>query len=174
MESQNTLPPGTTFGGLLFASDSTQLSTDSGDVAAHAVYMTLANIDKSMRASTSENAWILVVYIPKSKFKHTMAKLERRPKYVQTKLLGVLNRRLFHCSMSAATRSLRCTKLRNVVDPEGNIWSVVYELAAYIADLEEQWLVAGLGGGRPAPTAKVTQTTSTTMTPAHYGLRPIS
>jgi hypothetical protein len=67
---------------MYLASDSTQLSTHSGDVAAHAVYMTLANIDKATRASTSENAWILVAYIPKSKFKETMAKLEHRPKAV--------------------------------------------------------------------------------------------
>ncbi|KAB5589642.1 hypothetical protein CTheo_6915 [Ceratobasidium theobromae] len=143
---QNTLPPGTTYGGILLASDSTQLSTHSGDVAAHAVYMSLANLDKSIRASTSKDAWMLVAYIPKSKFKHTMAKLEHRPKAVRTKLLGVLNRRLFHRCMEVITRSLRRTEPHDVIDPEGNIHSVLYELTAYIADLEEQWLIAGLGG----------------------------
>ncbi|KAG9100287.1 hypothetical protein FRC06_004316 [Ceratobasidium sp. 370] len=145
-ERQDSLPPGTTHSEILLASDSTQLSTHSGDVSAHAVYMTLANIDKSTRASIGENAWILIGYIPKSKFKHTLAKLEHRPKDVQTKLLGVLNRRLFHRCMEIITRSLRDPKPRDVVDPEGNIRSVIYELTSYIADLEEQWLVAGLGG----------------------------
>ena len=69
---QKNLPPGTTLGGLYFASDSTVLSMHSGDVAAHGVYMSLDNLDKSTRASISENTWILVAYIPKSKFKHTM------------------------------------------------------------------------------------------------------
>jgi hypothetical protein len=143
---KNTLPPGTTYGGVYLASDSMQLSTHSGDVAAHAVYMTLANLDKSIRASTSKNAWVLVAYIPKSKFQHTMAALEHRPKAVRTKLLGVLNRRLFHRCMAVITRTLRRTQPHDVIDPEGNIRSVLYELAAYIADLEEQWMIAGLGG----------------------------
>jgi hypothetical protein len=131
---------------MYLASDSTQLSTHSGDVAAHAVYTTLANLDKSTRARTSENAWILVAYIPKSKFKQTMANLEHRPKAVRTKLLGVLNRRLFHRCMQIITRPLRRTQPHDVIDPEGNVRSVMYELAAYIADLEEQWMIAALGG----------------------------
>ncbi|KAG8706724.1 hypothetical protein FRC12_005874 [Ceratobasidium sp. 428] len=145
-ERQETLPPGTTYGGIFMASDSTVLSTHSGDVAAHAVYMTLANLDQSVRASTSEDAWVLVAYIPKSKFQHAMSAMEHRPKAVRTKLLGVLNRRLFHRCMSIITRPLRRTEPHDVVDPEGNVRSVLYELTGYIADLEEQWLVAGLGG----------------------------
>ncbi|KAG9074521.1 hypothetical protein FRC06_010625, partial [Ceratobasidium sp. 370] len=144
-ERQNDLPPGTTYSGLLFASDSTQLSTHSGDVAAHAVYMSLANIDKSTQASLNEHACILVAYIPKSKYEHTMATLEHRPKDVRTKLLGVLNRHLFHRCMEVITRTLRRPKAHDVIDPEGNIRSVLYGLAAYIADLEEQWMIAALG-----------------------------
>jgi hypothetical protein len=75
-----------------------------------------------------------------------MAKLEHRPKAVRTKLLGMLNRRLFHRCMEIITRPLRRTQPHNVVDPEGNKRSVLYELTAYIADLEEQWMIAGLGG----------------------------
>jgi hypothetical protein len=144
-KSQETLPPGTTYGGMLLASDATQLTTHSGDVAAHTVYMSLANLDKSTRASTSEHAWILVAYIPKSKFQHTMATLEHRPKAVRKRLLGVLNRRLFHRCMDIITQPLRHTEPHKVIDPEGNIRSVLYELTGYIADLEEQWMIAGLG-----------------------------
>lgn len=43
-------------GGILLASDVTQLSTHSGDVQAHAVYLSLANIDKLIRGKTSEHA----------------------------------------------------------------------------------------------------------------------
>lgn len=130
---------------MLLASDATQLSTHSGDVAAHAVYMSLANLDKSTRANTSEHAWILVAYIPKSKFQHAIAAMENRPEAVRKKLLGVLNRRLFHRCMEIITRPLRRTQPHNVIDPEGNIRSVLYELIGYIADLEEQWMIAGLG-----------------------------
>ncbi|KAB5588013.1 hypothetical protein CTheo_8545 [Ceratobasidium theobromae] len=75
-EQQNTLPIGTTYGGMLLASDATQLSTHLGDVAAHALYMSLANLEQATRASVSENSWILVAYIPKSKFPNAMASLE--------------------------------------------------------------------------------------------------
>ncbi|KAG9073721.1 hypothetical protein FRC06_011187, partial [Ceratobasidium sp. 370] len=43
------VPEGTTIGGVVFASDKTMLTTHGRDVAAHAVYMTLANIDKETR-----------------------------------------------------------------------------------------------------------------------------
>ncbi|KAG8713186.1 hypothetical protein FRC08_013588 [Ceratobasidium sp. 394] len=75
-----------------------------------------------------------------------MAGLEHRPKVVRTKILGMLNRRLFHRCMEVLTRPLRRTEPHDVVDPEGNVRSVLYELSLYIADLEEQWVVAGLGG----------------------------
>ncbi|KAG9091719.1 hypothetical protein FRC06_000442 [Ceratobasidium sp. 370] len=145
-ERQKTLPSGTTLGGILLASNSTQLSTHSGDVAAHAVYMSLANLDKSTRANTSENAWILVAYIPKSKFTEVMSTVQHRPKAVRSKILSVLNHRLFHRCMEIITRPLRCPEPHHIVDLEGHIRSVLYELAGYITDLEEQWLVAALGG----------------------------
>lgn len=44
---ENPWTPGTTHGGLYFASDATQLSMHSGDVAAHGVYMSLANQNQS-------------------------------------------------------------------------------------------------------------------------------
>ncbi|KAG9118702.1 hypothetical protein FRC07_006660 [Ceratobasidium sp. 392] len=144
-DRQKTLPRGTTLGGMILASDATQLSTHSGDVSAHALYMSLANIDKSVRAKTSEDAWILVAYIPKSKFQRTMATLERRPKAVRSKILGVLNRRLFHRCMEIITQPLRRPEPHKVVDPEGYVRSVLYELIGYVADLEEQWMLAGLG-----------------------------
>jgi hypothetical protein len=74
-----------------------------------------------------------------------MTALEHRPQAVRRKLLGVLNRRLFHRCMEIITRPLRRTEPHPVVDPEGNIRSVLYELTGYIADLEEQWLIAGIG-----------------------------
>jgi hypothetical protein len=48
--------------------------------------------------------------------------------------------------MEIIIRTLRRKQPHKVVDPEGNVRSVLYELAAYIADLEEQWMIAGLGG----------------------------
>ncbi|KAG9082132.1 hypothetical protein FRC06_005202 [Ceratobasidium sp. 370] len=145
---QKMLPASTTLSGILIASDSTQLSMHSGNVAAHAVYMSLTCLYKETRASTGKNRWILVAYIPKSKFTNIMATVRNQPKAVQSKILGALNCRLFHRCMEVITRPLRHPVPHDVVDLEGNIQLVLYELAGYIADLEEQWVVAGLGGLR--------------------------
>ncbi|QRV92596.1 hypothetical protein RhiJN_20614 [Ceratobasidium sp. AG-Ba] len=141
---QDSLPIGTTLGGLIFASDATQLSTHSGDVAAHAVYMTLANLDKTTRASTSARSWILVAYIPKSKFLRTVSKMEDRPAAVRQRIANMLNRCLFHRCMEVITRPLLRTTPHPVVDPEGNVRSVLYALFAYVADLEEQHVIGGI------------------------------
>ncbi|KAG9122175.1 hypothetical protein FRC07_001560 [Ceratobasidium sp. 392] len=45
---QRLLKPGTTLGTVVVMSDATQLSMFSGDVSAHGVYMSLANIDKAI------------------------------------------------------------------------------------------------------------------------------
>ncbi|QRV99071.1 hypothetical protein RhiJN_27090 [Ceratobasidium sp. AG-Ba] len=143
-QQQDSLPIGTTLGGLIFASDATQLSTHSGDVAAHAVYMTLANLDKTTRASTSARSWILVAYIPKSKFLRTVSKMEDRPAAVRQRIANMLNRRLFHRCMEVITRPLLRTTPHLAVDPEGNLRSVLYALFAYVADLEEQHVIGGI------------------------------
>lgn len=74
------------------ASDSTVLSPHGGSVTAHTVYATLANIDKSVRSWTSENTWILVAYIPKSKFENTMVAYEHKPKKERARIKALLNR----------------------------------------------------------------------------------
>ncbi|KEP47678.1 hypothetical protein V565_147660, partial [Rhizoctonia solani 123E] len=142
---QGTVPPGTTIGGVMIASDSTQLSTHSGNVSAHAVYVTLANIDKSMRNQTSQDAWALVAYIPISKFPATMLKHEEKSKDYRTKLLGLLNRRLLHRCLSIITRPLRRTIPHRVAGSDGFNRGVIYKLIAYIADFEEQTRLTGIG-----------------------------
>ncbi|KAG9097565.1 hypothetical protein FRC07_010779, partial [Ceratobasidium sp. 392] len=107
-----------------------------------AVCKRLDNLEHALRRRRSPR----VAYIPKSKFENAMAALKGRPKAVRQKVLGLLNRRLFHRCMTIITRPLRRKTPHDVIDPEGNIRSVLYELSGYIADLEEQWLVAGLGG----------------------------
>ncbi|KAG8707269.1 hypothetical protein FRC09_001928 [Ceratobasidium sp. 395] len=121
-----------------------QESLPAGTTLAHAVYMTLANLDKTTRASTSARSWILVAYIPKSKFLRTVSKMEHRPTAVQQKIANMLNRRLFHRCMEVITRPLHRSTPHLTVDPEGNIRSVLYALFAYVADLKEQHVIAGI------------------------------
>ncbi|KAF8593441.1 hypothetical protein BDV93DRAFT_585409, partial [Ceratobasidium sp. AG-I] len=139
------VPKGTTLGGVMFASDKTVLSMHSGDVVAHGLYMTLANIPKKLRSKNSRRAWMLIAYIPTCKWQKTLRQNEALNKSAKQDLIGVLSRRLFHRAMSIVTRPLRRTVPRPVVDADGVLRHVIYVLLAYIADLEEQLWIAGLG-----------------------------
>ncbi|QRV93926.1 LON domain serine protease [Ceratobasidium sp. AG-Ba] len=70
---QRALAPGTTYRAVIFMSDATTLSQHTGDVSAHGIYMSLANIDKSVRAEISSGAWLLIGIIPKSNWNKTLA-----------------------------------------------------------------------------------------------------
>lgn len=126
-------------------SDATQLSMFSGDVSAHGLYMSLGNIDKSVREDISKGAWALVACIPKSSWDRTLATLGPMPDDRRSTLIHLLNRRLFHRCMDIITRPLRCTNPHPVMDPEGNVRLVQYDLSIYGADLEEQCNIAGIG-----------------------------
>ncbi|KAG9123255.1 hypothetical protein FRC07_015182 [Ceratobasidium sp. 392] len=139
---QRTLQPGTTLGAGIFMTDATQLSMHSGDVSAHGVYMSLANIDKDFREDLNNGAWLLVGIIPKSKWDKTLAALPGLPQDQRTTLVNLLNRRLFHRCMEVITRPLRRQEPHEALDPAGNTRLVQYELSIYGADLQEQCDVA--------------------------------
>ncbi|KAG8688926.1 hypothetical protein FRC08_011188 [Ceratobasidium sp. 394] len=93
----------------------------------------------------SRVAWILVAIIPVLKWTGTLADNPGLSKTAKAKLSGVLNRQLFHRCMSIITRPLHRTSPHDVTDPDGHIRCVLYVLWAYIADLEEQLVIASLG-----------------------------
>jgi hypothetical protein len=143
--NQPCIPVGTTLGGVIFTSDKTRLTMHTGDVAAHGLYMLLANINKSVRSQDSHNTWLLIAYAPTSKWRLMMLHCEHLSKTAKTELMGILNRQLFHRCLSIITRPLRCIVPHDVVDLDGNIRSVLYVLMTYIADLEEQLWIAAIG-----------------------------
>lgn len=59
------LPPGVTRGAAILMSDATILLRFTGGVQVHALYLSLGNIDKSVREDISKGAWMLLAYIPK-------------------------------------------------------------------------------------------------------------
>ncbi|KAG9074571.1 hypothetical protein FRC06_010602, partial [Ceratobasidium sp. 370] len=141
---QRLLQPGTTLGAVILMSDATQLSMFSGDVSAHGVYMSLANIDKELRADISEGAWLLVGIIPKSNWDKTLSALPGLSQDRRASLVTLLNRRLFHRCMEVITRPLRRTQPHEALDPAGNTRLVQYEFSIYGADLQEQCDAAGI------------------------------
>jgi hypothetical protein len=113
-------------------------------VQVHALYMSLGNIDKEVREDISKGAWMLVAYIPKSNFEKTMASMQNLPQAQRALLANLLNRRLFHRCMEIITRPFRHIEPHEVMDPEGNVRSVVYDIAAYGGDLEEQCMITAI------------------------------
>ncbi|KAG8706662.1 hypothetical protein FRC09_002291 [Ceratobasidium sp. 395] len=136
--------PDAALGGALFGSDATHLSHYAGDVKVHALYVSLGNIHKDIRAQTSKRAWMLLAYIPICKWEATLEKVEPKTKTEKKALPGILSRRLFHLCMEIITEPLLELDPHEVVDPEGNVRLVFYVLIAYLADLEEQYVISGL------------------------------
>ncbi|TGZ78081.1 hypothetical protein EX30DRAFT_300061, partial [Ascodesmis nigricans] len=64
--TQEKLPDGVTLLPLIFASDQLVLTTYSGDKKAWPVYMTLGNIDPSVRNLPSNNCYVLIALLPAS------------------------------------------------------------------------------------------------------------
>src|ERR1700753_1637406 len=83
--SQARLPEGATLLGITLSSDKTALTSMTGDHSAHPLLITLANIDSTVRVSTSSHALKLLALIPV-------------PKFVGVKkgLCGILENRLLH------------------------------------------------------------------------------
>lgn len=136
--------PDAAMGGVLFGSDGTHLTHYAGDVKVHALYMSLGNINKEIRAQTSKRAWILVAYIPICKWENTLEKTMTTSKTQVGALPGILSRRLFHFCMEIICEPLRELHVHEIVDPDGNIRHIFYVLIAYLADLEEQYLISAL------------------------------
>ncbi|KAE9396994.1 hypothetical protein BT96DRAFT_958038 [Gymnopus androsaceus JB14] len=118
--TQDKLPTGATAAPLIIATNKTQLTQFSGSKQAYPVYITLGNIPRSLRRKPSQQACILLGYLPVEKIsKESLNKQEHSAHYLC----------LFHEAMHHVGRRV----LR---------WPVQMALSVvYIADFPEQCLV---------------------------------
>ncbi|KAF8344024.1 uncharacterized protein EI90DRAFT_2879718, partial [Cantharellus anzutake] len=144
MANLQVIPTGASPIGIIFASDETHLTNFSGNKTAHAVYMSIANIDKASRKKYSQGTWIPIAKIPVSKF----AKTQFQTKTEQERMPGLLQSISFHKCMKVILRPL-CDPVSHwhgqiMADPHGNLRRCLCFLVAWIADLKEQCLIAGV------------------------------
>ncbi|THU94688.1 hypothetical protein K435DRAFT_798739 [Dendrothele bispora CBS 962.96] len=117
---------------VIIASDQTQLSTFSGDKKAWPVYLSIGNIEKSIRRKPSSHAFLLLGYIPTSKLGCFSEKIRSQ-----------MGHQLFHDCMKKILEPLERAGHEGVrmTCADGYKRLVFPLLAAYIADYPEQCLV---------------------------------
>lgn len=109
----------------------------------HPVYMTLGNIHKSLRRKRDSRAWLVLAKLPTGRFRRTQFGTNKAE---NTKMPGILRERLFHQCMRVVLEPLRKNQrvCRVMVGPDAKLRRCVVVLMAWIADLEEQLLIAGV------------------------------
>lgn len=134
ISAQDMLPEGHTLGALIISTDKTQLTQFSGSRQAYPVYITLGNIPSSLRRKPSEQACILLAYLPVEKVTRSgLSKNEVSSRY----------QRLFHAAMAELLKPLVEAGKHGVqmASGDGRLWMVHPIIAAYVADYPEQCLV---------------------------------
>ncbi|KIY61062.1 hypothetical protein CYLTODRAFT_405753 [Cylindrobasidium torrendii FP15055 ss-10] len=131
---QNMLPLGHTLASVIISTDKTQLTQFSGSRQAYPVYLTLGNIPNALRRKPSEQACILIAYLP-------IEKLSRDA--VSKQAVGARYQRLFHAAMTELFKPLVVAGKKGVkmTSGDGQVHIVHPVLAAYVADYPEQCLV---------------------------------
>ena len=132
---------------VILASDETHLTNFSGSKVFHALYMTLGNIYGHIRRQPQSGAWLLLCH---PSFTKTLLDLTSPQSHIilnkneAASLPGILKQHLYHESMAIVIAPL-CPPHRkpHLVQGPGN--KVHYSmpcLLGYIADMEEQFMIA--------------------------------
>ncbi|KAG8727590.1 hypothetical protein FRC12_022379 [Ceratobasidium sp. 428] len=132
---------------LIIASDKTSLSIMSGGQQAYPVYLTIGNINKSIRRKAKKHATVLLGYLPVDKFEDAKTVEER----------ARLRAELAHRSMEKIMAPLRTASEEGVVAwcADGRMRRVYPIMAAFVGDWPEQTMMASTGeSGCPICKAK--------------------
>lgn len=119
---------------MIAASDKTAVTSHAGNLEMHPLFLTVGNIQAEVRMKATSHAWSLAAFMPVVKF-------EVHPDY-QT----ILQARLWHKCMDIVCANLKVGARTGVYtpDPLGQLRYGFTPIIAYIADLLEQQLIAGV------------------------------
>ncbi|THZ51318.1 hypothetical protein D6C86_10541 [Aureobasidium pullulans] len=125
---------------IIIASDKTQLTLQSGDLAAHAVYMTVGNLNANARHSNKRPGSILLALLP---ILHHRDHIQRA--------------RAFHMCLDKIFREIGSLYLRGteVECADGYVRRCFPTLAAITTDYEEQVLLTGVLSNKECPVCKI-------------------
>lgn len=145
------LPGGSTVVPIILSSDKTQLSVFSGDKTAYPLYMTIGNIDKSIRRKPTYGAQILIGYLPTTNFSGTD---------LTDDAARVTRARIFHHALNLIFEPLKQAAKDGVqlTSGDGAIRRGFPILACYVADYPEQCLVACTRYGKTCPKCTIRST----------------
>ncbi|KIM55227.1 hypothetical protein SCLCIDRAFT_91194, partial [Scleroderma citrinum Foug A] len=131
---QQSLPEGVSIAPVIISTDKTQLTQFSGGKVAYPVYLTLGNIPRAIRRKPSQNACILIGYLPVSK--DVGKNLTQRQKSARIQ-------QLFHNSMCLILEPLIMAGKEGmeVTGGDGKVRLVFPILACYVADYPKQCLI---------------------------------
>lgn len=145
---QAQLPIGSTIIPIILASDKTPVTRQTGGLEMHPVFLTIGNIQSDIRMQATSHAWRCIAFIPSPEFN------------IHADFRTILLARVFHWSLDVVTASLKVAAKdgTGLVDPCGNLRNCYTPLVAYIADLPEQQLIAGVSkNASPVTMAELSQ-----------------
>ncbi|KAG8953783.1 hypothetical protein FRC03_011655 [Tulasnella sp. 419] len=130
---QNMLPEGATIAPVIIALDKTCLLNFSGDKSVYPVYITIGNLSKGVRRQPSQQATLLLGYLPIPSLACCSDDLRSSKSY-----------EVFHECMLEIMASMEKygQEGKEMVCADGKMRKVFPILGAYIADYPEQYLVA--------------------------------
>jgi hypothetical protein len=145
---------------IILASDKTPVTRQTGSLEMHPTFLTLGNIHSEVRMKATAHAWACIAYIPV-------------PEYiVNSEFCGLLEARIWHKCMDLVLEKLKVAAEVGefMVDPMGCRRYAFTPLAAHIADLPEQTMIACVSKN-VSPTTLVTQAQfgDGTAHPPHHG-----
>lgn len=132
----------------------------TGDVEMHPLFLTIANINSEIRMKATSHAWACIAYTPTPEF------------LVHTDFQSVLEARVWHRCMDIVCAGLKIAARTGTFmsDPSNFTRYCFTPLAAYIADLPEQHMIACVTKSvSPITLAEQSQFGDAVMYPPRHG-----